>query len=105
MLGIVNLHASETKVIGGFEYDRRVYIEAKEVIELKENEVGIILGKHGLMQKGIEASAGIVHLGWKGKLTIKLTAFEGADTIKEGEEIAHLLIIEDKDCQGVLEID
>jgi len=93
---IIDLHASEKKVIGGFEYDRRTHIETKEWIILKENEVGIILGKHGLMQKGIEASAGLVHPKWMGKLIIKLTAFEGVATIEEGEEIAHLLILEDK---------
>jgi len=96
MFKIIDLHASEKKTIGGFEYDRRAYIETKEWITLKENEVGIILGKHGLIKKGIEASAGLVHPKFMGKLVIKLTAFEGVATIEEGEEIAHLLVLGDE---------
>lgn len=70
---------------------------------LKDNQVGILLGKKTHHEKGIFFQGGIINPGWEGTLTIELVIF-GEAQIKKGEEIAHALIfIDDKNMRPVRE--
>ncbi len=68
-----------------------VQVAAEPYISLKDNEVGIIIGKHKHHMQGISCFQGIVNPGWSGNLTIEFTV-RGSLEIWEGDGIAHVLI-------------
>ncbi len=89
---IVDIHADVSVDAKG--YPTQVTIESREVIILKDNQVGVLLGKKKHHGKGIFFQGGIINPGWRGSLTIELIVF-GEVRIKEGDPIAHALIFTD----------
>ena len=68
-----------------------VQVKTNELVELSQNEVGIILGKHHFHDSGVGTFGGIVNPGWRGHLTIEMNIF-GEFDVQKNEKIAHVVI-------------
>jgi len=103
---VINLHVEKSVIVGTPEH-MYVVIPCKERviredmfamstddIVLKENQIGLIEGKHSLSKNGVVIVGGIVHENWIGQLEVKVLALEGAVELKRGDEIGHLIIFE-----------
>jgi len=92
MIRIVPIRAAHP--IHAFAADGTVIIMAKDVIKLSRCEVGQIEGKYRHHKKGQYMQGGMVNPGWEGILTVEIK-FSGEIDIKEGEEIAQVVIHQD----------
>jgi len=74
-------------------------VPTQEVIELSEDEIGVLEGRFSHHQKGAYFQGGILNPGWKGKITAEFLAF-GEFEIKQGEQVAHAIILKGKNVLG-----
>ena len=81
-----------------------VTVYSKEEVSLALDEVGILLPKRTHHRQGAFMMGGLLNPGWKGKPTIEIVLF-GELEIKEGDEVAHALILQGENTEGYTFVD
>jgi len=69
-----------------------IIVPSNELIELGEDEIGVLEGKFTDHQKGIFMQGGIINPGWKGRISLELIIFGECD-IESGQKLAHAIIL------------
>ena len=77
-------------------FPRFEMLKTKEYIELRENEIGLLLPSTTLNQNGAVFVGGEVRPGWKGYVLIELHIWQPV-VIREGDIVGHLWIFEDEE--------
>lgn len=94
---IKHLHsANNLYLMSGEKFPRFEIIKSLEFIEMKENQVGLLLPSTTLNMQGSVFVGGEVRPKWSGHLAIELHIWRPV-VIREGDVVAHLWIFEDEE--------
>lgn len=90
MIKVIDLVADEHVHVRG--NPACVSVPTSPLLSLAPDEVGFILPKRSMQEKGIHAQSGVIHPGWSGRISVVLMIWGEARIIPR-DKIAHAVII------------